>query len=47
VNDFGAESPGVNDDFVTVSERGAFPASANWNLNGWTKIVAQGELTGQ
>ena len=47
VSDFGAESAGVNDDFVTVSERGAFATEASWNLSGWTKIVDTGELTGQ
>jgi hypothetical protein len=47
VSDFGAESSGVNDNPVSVNERGAFASNANWNLDGWTKIVAQGELTGQ
>ncbi len=46
-SDFGTESSGENDNFVSVSERGAFASGASWNLNGWTKIKAEeGELTG-
>ena len=47
-SDFGTESPGVNDNFVSVSERGAFASSASWNLNGWTKIKSETqELQGE
>jgi len=46
-SDFGQRSAGVNDNFVTPNGRGAFAPGAEWGDLGWTKLVSDGELTGQ
>jgi hypothetical protein len=43
--DFGDKSPGVNDQWTSVSFRGAFGPGASWNLDAdWAKITQDGTV---